>query len=730
MTPLPIIQVDKTATPPSSTAPGGDFTFNVVVTNTSPEVLTITSLTDDVYGDITTRPNSTCTTAIGTVLQPAPGPGNTYSCAFTAPFNGAAGDSQTDVVTVRATNPGGTEVNDSDDAVVTLTPVPIIVVDKTATPPTRTAPGGDFTFNVVVTNPSPEVLTITSLTDDVYGDITTRANSTCTTAIGTVLQPSPGPGNTYSCAFTAPFTGAAGDSQTDVVTVRATNPGGSEVNDPDDAVVSLTPVPIIEVDKTATPPSRTAPGGDFTFNVVVTNTSHEVLTITSLTDDVYGDITTRANSTCNTAIGTVLQPAPGPGNTYSCAFTAPFNGAAGDSQTDVVTVRATNPGGTEVTDTDDAVVSLTPIPAILVDKIATPPTRTAPGGDFTFNVLVTNNSTEVLTITSLTDDIYGDITTRANSTCTTAIGTVLQPRPGPGNTYACAFTAPFTGVAGDSQTDVVTVRATNPGGTEVTDDDDAVVSLTPVPIILVDKTATPLVRTAPGGDFTFNVVVTNTSTEVLTITSLTDDVYGDITTRANSTCNTAIGTVLQPSPGPGNTYTCAFTAPFNGAAGDSQTDVVTVRATNPAGVEVTDDDDAVVSLTAAPDHRGGQDRHARSPAPPPAATSPSTWWSPTPAPCPSPSPRSPTTSTATSPPGPTPPATPPSAPSCSRAQDLATPTPVPSPRRSTGRPGPARPTWSPWSARTTTAPRSPTTTTPWSASPPCPPSRWTRRPPR
>ena len=580
--------MDKTVTPPSRTEPGGDFTFNVVVTNTSPEVLTITSLTDDIYGDLTTRANSTCTSAIGTVLQPSPGPGNTYSCSFVAPFTGVAGDSQTDVVTVRATNPNNVEVTDSDDAVVTLTPVPVIQVDKTATPPSRTAPGGDFTFNVVVTNTSNEVLTITSLTDDVYGDITTRANSTCNTAIGTVLQPSPGPGNTYSCSFTAPFTGAAGASQTDVVTVRATNPSGVEVTDNDDAVVTLTPAPVIQVVKTATPLSRPAPGGDFTFNVVVTNTSTEVLTITSLTDDVYGDITTRANSTCNTAIGTVLQP----GGTYSCAFTAPFTGAAGASQTDVVTVRATNPSGVEVTDNDDAVVTLTPAPVIQVVKTATPLSRTAPGGDFTFNVVVTNTSTEVLTITSLTDDVYGDITTRANSTCNTAIGTVLQP----GGTYSCAFTAPFTGAAGDSQTDVVTVRATNPAGVEVTDNDDAVVSLTPVPVIQVDKTATPPSRTAPGGDFTFNVVVTNTSTEVLTITSLTDDVYGDITTRANSTCNTAVGTVLQP----GGTYSCAFTAPFTGAAGSSQTDVVTVRATNPAGVEVTDNDDAVVTLTPAP----------------------------------------------------------------------------------------------------------------------------------
>ncbi len=136
------------------------------------------------------------------------------------------------------------------------------------------------------------------------------------------------------------------------------------------------------------------------------------------------------------------------------------------------------------------------------------------------------------------------------------------------------------------------------------------VSLTALPTIAVDKTATPLTRTAPGGDFTFNVVVTNTSTEVLTITSLTDDVYGDITTRANSTCNTAIGTVLQP----GGTYSCAFTAPFNGSAGSSQTDVVTVRATNPAGVEVNDNDDATVSLTAVPTIAGEQDGHPPDPA--------------------------------------------------------------------------------------------------------------------
>jgi hypothetical protein len=580
ITPLPTIQVEKTATPLSRTAPGGDFTFNVVVTNTSPEVLTITSLTDNVYGDITTRANSTCTSAIGTVLQPSPGPGNTYSCSFTAPFTGVAGASQTDVVTVHATNPTGVDVTDSDNAVVSLTPVPVIQVEKSATPLTRTAPGGDFTFNVVVTNTSTEVLTITSLTDDVYGDITTRANSTCNTAIGTVLQP----GGTYSCAFTAPFTGTAGSSQTDVVTVHATNPSGVDVTDSDNAVVSLTPVPVIQVEKSATPLSLPEPGGDFRFNVVVTNTSTEVLTITSLTDDVYGNITTRANSTCNTAIGTVLQP----GGTYSCSFTGAFAGQGGASQTDVVTVHATNPTGVDVTANDNAVVFITNVvPAIHVEKTATPLTRPEPGGAFTFNVVVTNISNEPVTITALTDNVYGNLATRG--TCTTAIGTVLAP----GASYSCSFSGDFFGNAGAAQTDTVTARARDNEGTEVTDSDEATVSLTNVPpSIVVVKDARPTSLPTPGGTFTFDVAVTNTSFEPVTITALTDNVYGNLNGRG--TCR--IGAVLAP----GQTYRCSFPGDFAGPGGASQTDVVRATAVDNDNTTVTAFDEATVTITAVP----------------------------------------------------------------------------------------------------------------------------------
>jgi uncharacterized repeat protein (TIGR01451 family) len=248
-------------------------------------------------------------------------------------------------------NPTGVPVTDDDDATVTITPgpAPTIEVVKTADPLSRPEPGGTFTFTVAVTNTSDEVLTITSLTDDVYGNLATQG--TCTTAIGTQLDP----GETYTCSFEGTFTGDAGDSQTDTVTVVGENPTGVPVNDTDDAVVTITGVPTIAVTKTADPTSRPEPGGSFTFTVVVTNTSNEVLTITSLTDDIYGDLATRG--TCTNAIGTVLNP----GAAYSCRFDGEFTGNGGASQTDTVTVRATNPAGIEVTASAKATVTLTPV---------------------------------------------------------------------------------------------------------------------------------------------------------------------------------------------------------------------------------------------------------------------------------------------------------------------------------------------------------------------------------
>jgi uncharacterized protein DUF5979 len=112
----------------------------------------------------------------------------------------------------------------------------------------------------------------------------------------------------------------------------------------------------IQVDKSASPISRPQPGGTFTFTVRVTNNGSQPVTITSIQDDVHGNLNGRG--TC--ATGASLTASPGPGNVYTCSFSVEFTGNSGASQTDKVTVTAVDSGGTSVSDISDGVtISIT-----------------------------------------------------------------------------------------------------------------------------------------------------------------------------------------------------------------------------------------------------------------------------------------------------------------------------------------------------------------------------------
>jgi hypothetical protein len=471
-------------------------------------------------------------------------------------------------------------------------PTPVIAVTKVASPLTMPEPGGTFTFTVQVSNPSAvDPITITTLTDNIYGNLATRPGSTCGALIGVTLAP----GATSSpCSFTGPFSGVAGDSQTDTVTVNGVDVNGFTATATAMATVGLTPAgPEIGVTKVASPLTMPEPGGTFTFTVTVTNPSTlEPVTITALTDNIYGNIATRAGSTCGSLIGVTLAPGA---TSAPCTFTGSFTGKAGDSQTDTVTVTGVH-NGTTVMATALATVTLTPVgPQIAVTKVASPLSEVEPGGAFTFTVVVSNPSTlEPVTITALTDNVYGNLATLPGSSCGALIGTTLAPGA---KSAPCSFTGPFTGKAGASQTDTVTVTGVN-NGTTVTATAMATVTLTPVgPQIAVTKKASPATEVAPGGTFTFTVQVSNPNTlEPVTITSLTDNIYGNLATRPGSTCGALIGVTLAPGA---TSAACTFTGTFTGAAGASQTDVVTASGVN-NGTPVSATANATVSLTPAP----------------------------------------------------------------------------------------------------------------------------------
>jgi hypothetical protein len=301
--------------------------------------------------------------------------------------------------------------NAAGETTTTTLPAPMIGVTKAASPASRPAPGGDFTFTMTVSNPSTTTpVTITKLVDNVYGDLATRAGSTCNALIGITLAP----GQTSSpCTFTGPFSGSSGASQTDTVTVTGVN-GNTTVTATAMATVTLTPPPpgpAIALKKTASPSSEAAPGGTFTFTATVSNPSSATpITITKLVDNIYGDLATRAGSTCGTLIGVTLAP----GATSSpCTFTGTFTGNSGATQTDTITVTGTG-GGATVTATAQATVTLTAGPP--AKSVVSPVTLHGPAACVTrpFKIYVTGSSIKSVTY-SLDGKRLGTVTKKDSS---------------------------------------------------------------------------------------------------------------------------------------------------------------------------------------------------------------------------------------------------------------------------------------------------------------------------
>jgi uncharacterized repeat protein (TIGR01451 family) len=448
----------------------------------------------------------------------------------------------------------------NDDKAATLIVIKHVVNDEAGD-----KAAADFTMSVTGSSPSPASFPGAE-----------SPGTEVTLDAGTYDVSETGPSG-YAASFSADCTGTIGLGETKTCTVT-----NDDVDVPSSIVVT----------KSATPGSLPEPGGTATFSVTVNNTSAaDSVTITSLSDDVYGDLD--GKGTCE------VPQTIAAGGSYSCEFSGAVSGNAGSSHTDVVTASGTDDDGNPVSDDDDATVIITDLAgSILVTKSATPGSLPEPGGTATFAVTVENTSAvDSVTITSLSDDVYGDLDGQ---------GTCEVPQTiAAGGSYSCEFSGAVSGNAGSSHRDVVTASGTDDDGNPVSDDDDATVRISDLPSsIAVVKTATPGSLQEPGGTATFAVTVQNTSAvDSVTISSLSDDVYGDL--DGKGTCD------VPQTIAAGGSYSCSFTGPVSGSAGSSHTDVVTASGTDDDGGELSASDDATVTITAAP-----------TPPPPPAPPAP------------------------------------------------------------------------------------------------------------
>ena len=332
--PLPTATVTKTAATLTLVEPGDDVEFTAVIRNTSPtEPLFLTALVDN-PGNIDLAQVCPLPTE---PLAPAGEIGDSFTCTFTRSVTGDPGE-YTDTVTATLRDDEGNTITPSDSATVTLFDVgPAASVTKVASPTTRPEPGGLFTFTVTVRNLSiAEDLRLTTLVDAPFGDITSVqgaiTETDCSVPRTIVAE------GIYQCAFTVNLQGPP-DDYDDTVTATLMDDDDNEISRSGDATVTITDLPsAMRVVKTATPTALPEPGDDVTFMIDIVNISAvDTITITSINDDIYGDV-------CGTLLNVVIPP----NETASCEFTERVEGNAGDRHTNIVTVNAIDDDDTQL----------------------------------------------------------------------------------------------------------------------------------------------------------------------------------------------------------------------------------------------------------------------------------------------------------------------------------------------------------------------------------------------
>lgn len=331
----------------------------------------------------------------------------------------------------------------------------------------------------------------------------------------------------------------------------------------------------ISVEKTANPTAVNEPGATVTFTVDITNTSPATpLTIDAITDDVFGDLgdvenSAVANSTCPALIGTTL-PA---GDSESCTFQAFIS----SNHENTVTVDGTDPNERQVTDSDDATVTVIPEnPDIDLVKTGVLDNGTdgvdTAGDVITYTFDVTNTGENALSNVTVTDPLPG----LSTIDCGTFDGSLA-----PGESTSCTATYVVTqaDIDAGSVDNLATATGTTPGNQQVIDTDPESVPLEQEPAIDIQKDPDEE-AVALGADHTFTITVLNTGNVTLTDVTVTDALVPD--------CDAVLGTL---APGQSTQYDCVVEN-----VQDEIDNIAVVVGTAPDESQVTDQDEAIVTV--------------------------------------------------------------------------------------------------------------------------------------
>ena len=199
------------------------MTFTITVHNTSFEAVTLTELTDDVYGNLDGR--GSCATG-GSIA-----PGATYTCSFSAVVT----STETDTVTGHVADNEHTSAHDSASATVTVHPAKVTIV-KTADA-ASVAPGGAVGFTVTVHNSGTGIARDVTVSDPLPTDaglawvLDDDAGGACHVAAGSVscgpVDLAPGGSIVFHITSLTTFATADDSPVANRACFATTNAGGS-----------------------------------------------------------------------------------------------------------------------------------------------------------------------------------------------------------------------------------------------------------------------------------------------------------------------------------------------------------------------------------------------------------------------------------------------------------------------------------------------------------------------
>ena len=577
-----IVDVDEDGRP----SEGDTVEYTFTVQNTGASTLTDVRIDDAKLG------------LNGFVCTPGPlAPGASTTCQATKVYALTQDDVDAGTVentaTASATASAGANPSDSDSETLTIDRVTSIEVDKSSGTPTTaggrlpdvTDAGDTVTYSFVVTNTANTRLTGVSVSDPMLASA-----GVAVTCPSTSLAP----GATMTCT-SAPYALTQGDIDAGRVTntarVDATSPTGP-VTDSDVETRVLAPTSTLALDKTAgqvvdldgNGPDQ---GDTVTFTFVVTNTGATTVDTVTVTDERIGV----TGMPCGAG-----QLAPGASRTCtSPAYELTQADVDAGGFRNVATVSAVPPGGgTPVTATDDAVVTVGSSPAIAVSKTAGAPTVgagrldtvTDAGDTVEFTITVTNTGNVTLSPVRVTDELVG----WSGRVC----GGDDSLAPGESTTCTVTHTITQAEVDAGSVTNAATATGTTPTGSSVAATDDVTVALPPTNAVSPTKTASG-VRDLDGNgpdagdtiDYTFTV--TNDGSTTLAPITIDDPMLGLV----DFTC--------APSLAPGATLTCEAPQPYVLTQADvdagAVTNAATATANAPVGTDPTDDGTTTTAVT-------------------------------------------------------------------------------------------------------------------------------------